>query len=155
MDSKPDTIKLDGRSFQGPAQDLTATQDLYIMSRLRLADAFPIIRRITPENFERCEQDLLTAIMMRHDGGFELLAGLLTEIGKPWDRREAGRNALAFAAITDAGEKYAMQTQVVHFVMGFMEPARPSSQSSPSSSNASGAGLPIASAEPATSATLQ
>lgn len=154
MDSKPDTIKLDGRSFQGAAQDLTAAQDQYIMARLRLADAFPIFQRSTPENFERCEQDLLTAIMMR-GLTFELLAGMLNEVGKPWNKQDADRNALAFAAITESGEKYLMQTQVVRFVMGFMEPARPSSQSFPNSLNASGAGLPIASAEPAISATLR
>ena len=153
MDSKPDTIKLDGRSFQGPAQDLTAARDQYINARLRQTDAYPIIQRITPENFERCGQDLLTNIMLR-GMSFELLAGLLNEVGRPWSKAEADRNALAFAAITDMSEKFAMQSRLVQFVMFFMESARLSSPSFPSSSNATAADRPIGSAGAATSGSL-
>jgi hypothetical protein len=154
-DSEPIMITLDGRSFQGIGQDLTAIQDDYITAQLRLADAFPIILRLNnkKEDPEACSQELLTNILER-GLKYRILAGVLTEAGKPWTQEAAERNAESFSRIVSAAEKELMNAEVVALVLNFFLFATQSLRTSQNSSGpAAHAANPGASAGAASSAT--
>ena len=115
-----ETITLDGRTFQGITQALTANQDDYILAHLRLAGAIDIMSDLdgVQRMKEQRAEDLLTRILLS-GRTHHILAGCLTEEGKVWNRAAADANAARFAAITDAEEKTAMRSAIVKFVIGF------------------------------------
>jgi hypothetical protein len=115
-----ETITLDGRTFQGITQALTANQDDYILAHLRLAGAIDVVSDLdgVQRMKEQRAEDLLTRILLS-GRTHHILAGCLTEEGKVWNRAAADANAARFAAITDAEEKTAMRSAIVKFVIGF------------------------------------
>ncbi len=149
-----DTITLDGRKFQGITQALTANQDDYILAHLRLASALEVLHDLDGKERtdEKRMQDLLTQILLA-GRAHHILAGCLTEEGKVWNRAEADANAARFAGITDVGEKTAMRSAIVKFVIGFFSLGEPSSETSRKSSNRSGKVPPTKNADPSTSGT--
>lgn len=134
-----DTITLDGRKFTGIAQSLTANQDDYIIAHLRLSGAIEILSDLdgVKRTKEKRAEDLLTQILLS-GRTHHILAGCLTEDGKVWSRPEADRNAARFSAVTDPGEKDAMRSSIVKFVIGFFSLGEPSSEISRKSSSRSG-----------------
>ena len=147
-------ISLDGRKFHGISQALTANQDDYILAHLRLAGAIEVLSDLDGQKRtkEQRAEDLLTAILLA-GRTHHILAGCVTEEGKTWNRPEADRNAVRFAAITDADEKTTMRAVIVRFVIGFFSLGEPSSKTSQKSSSRSGKVPRTESAVPATSAT--
>lgn len=129
-----DTLKLDGREFEGISQALSANQDDYILAHLRLSGAMDILADADGQRTpEKKAEDLLTQILLSGRSSF-ILAGCLTEVGKKWDREEANRNAGAFALIRNEDEKTTMRESIVRFVIGFFSLGERSSTSSPRSS---------------------
>ena len=60
-----DTVKLDGREFQGITQSLTANQDDYLLGHLRLAGAIEVLGDFDKKrNPRKRAEDLLTNIML-------------------------------------------------------------------------------------------
>jgi hypothetical protein len=149
-----ETLKLDGRDFEGITQNLTASQDDYILAHLRLSGAMDILAdaggKRTPE---KKAEELLTQILVSGRTSF-VLAGCLTEAGKKWNRAEADRNAAAFAGITDQTEKNAMREAIVSVVIGFFSLGEKSAPNSPKSSNRRAKGSPTANAEAETLGSL-
>jgi hypothetical protein len=149
-----ETIKLDGRKFQGVSQSLTANQDDYILAHLRLAGAIEVLSDLdgVKRTHEKRAEDLLTRILLS-GRTHHILAGCLTEEGKVWNRTEADANAARFASITDVAEKTAMRNSIVQFVIGFFTLGEPSSETSQKSSSRSAKVPPTKNAAPATSET--
>lgn len=118
---KTETMTLDGRQFCGfSAGSIAAQQDEYVLGHLRSAIAAEGLRgpggvRRTKE--ERTET-LLTQILLS-GRTHNVLAGILVEKGRAWNRRDADANALRFAAITDVDEKTAMRVCLRNFVIGY------------------------------------
>lgn len=143
-----DTLKLDGRDFTTIKQTLTANQDDYILAHLRLSGVMDILadagQKRTPE--EKA-QAVLTRILESGRKPF-LLAGLLTEVGKEWNRDEANRNAKVFGSITSDPEITLMRQGIVSYVIGFFSLGERSSTSSPKSSRKNGRDRRTASAAP-------
>ena len=85
------TIRIDGREFHGVTQELSAAQECFLVGHLRLAGALaPLLAR--NETPERRAEDLLAQLMV--SGHLpHVLAGALTEVGKPWHFDSATRNA--------------------------------------------------------------
>jgi hypothetical protein len=149
-----EAIKLDGRAFQNVNQAITATQDDYVLGHLRLAGIIDLLDGHDGKGRTREEraEDLLTKILLSGRKEF-ILAGLLTEEGKTWNRAEAEANAARFSAITDADEKRSMTKTIVGFVVAFFISGGRSSETSQKSSNRSEKVPPTKSAAPRTSAT--
>lgn len=149
-----ESITLDGRKFHGISQDITATQDDYILAHLRLAGALEVLSDL--DGIKRTEQkraeDLLTQILLS-GRTHHILAGILTEEGKVWSRADADANATRFAEIRNVDEKLAIRKSIVEFVIGFFSLGEPSSKNSQKSSNQSGEVPPTKSAAPSTSET--
>jgi hypothetical protein len=147
-------ITLDGRKFRSISQDLTANQDDYILAHLRLAGAIEVLDDLDGKKRSQEEraEDLLTRILLS-GRTHHILAGVLTEEGKTWNRKDADANAEKFAALTDVDEKTAMRTAMVKFVIGFFTLGAPSSKTSPKSSNPSEMVPPTKSEARATSGT--
>ena len=151
-----EAITLDGRSFSGVSQAITASQDDYILAHLRLAGAIDVLSELDgkgPRTREQKAEDLLTRILLSGRKHF-ILAGCLTETGKKWTREEADRNAAIFADLTDVSEKRAVQSSIVEFVMGFFSSGEPSSKTSQKSSNRRAKVPRTESADASNSATL-
>jgi hypothetical protein len=120
-DEMTDTIKLDGRTFAGISQAITASQDDYILGHLREAGAIDVLSELDgkgPRTREQKAEEMLTRILLSGRKHF-ILAGCLTETGKTWSREEADRNAAVFAKLTDVEDKRALQSGIVEFVVGF------------------------------------
>lgn len=133
-------ITLDGREFIGVAQNLSASQDDYIIARVRQCGAMDVLTDhdgAPQRTQEEKAEELLTRIMVSGKTS-EILAGCLTESGKKWTRESADKNAKIFAEITDADEKLAMRRSVTMFVAGFFSFGDRSSANSPKSSNPTG-----------------
>ena len=114
-----ESIKLDGREFNGITQSLSASQDDYILGHLRAAGALEIIGdldRTTKRTPRKRAEDLLTAVMLA-GRTHHVIAGCLTEQGKKWTREEADRNAARFAELTDDEEKQGMRVAIARFVI--------------------------------------
>jgi hypothetical protein len=114
-----DTITLDGRTFSGLSQSISARQNDYVLGHLRETGAIGVPTEFDGKGArtrEQKAQDLLTHILKSGCKNF-ILAGVLTEIGKKWSSEEANRNAALFAGITDGAEKVAGQTAIVKFVV--------------------------------------
>jgi hypothetical protein len=113
-------VILDGRVFRGFSDSIAENQDEYLLDHLRSARNADASRghdgaKRTKE--ERAE-DLLTRLFL--SGRTQhVLAGILTEEGRAWNRTDADANALRFAEITDVEEKIAMRTILANFVVGF------------------------------------
>lgn len=131
-----ETITLDGRTFHGITQALTANQDDYILAHLRLSGAIEVLSDLdgVKRTQEKRAEDLLTQILLS-GRTHRILAGLLTEEGKVFSREESDANAARFAAITDTGEKLLMRKAIVEFVIGFFSFGEPSSKNSRKSSS--------------------
>jgi hypothetical protein len=150
-----ETIRLDGREFQGITQELTASQDDYLLGHLRSAGALEIVGDLDKKRTPRKRaEDLLTAVMLA-GRTYHVIAGCLTENGKKWTRAEADRNAERFAEIISAEEKQGMRVAITRFVIGFFQLGEPSSMNSPKSSHRKKKGRGISSEEVGTSAPLQ
>jgi hypothetical protein len=150
-----DLITLDGRKFRGDAQSLSASQDDYIIARLRQCGAMDILTDNDggpSRTKEQKAEDLLTRILLSGKTA-EILAGCLTEEGTKWTRSEADRNAAIFSEITDTAEKLTMRQSVTMFVAGFFTFGERASESSPKSSNPTGKAHRSGNAAGATSGT--
>lgn len=134
-----ENIQLDGREFRAVEQDITAAQDDYILVQLRASGALEILGGMgdwKEANVEEKSAALMTAVM---DSGrkAKVLGGVLTEVGKKWNRKEADRNAEIFENITDVPQKVQMNHALVGFIVGFFSSGALSRKSSPSSSDQS------------------
>jgi hypothetical protein len=112
-------ITIGGRQFHGVSQELSASQDHYIIGQLRLAGALQLLNP-AEKNPEATAEALLTQIMVSGRAPY-ILAGCLTEQGKRWTFEEASRNAEVFAAVTNNDDKLAMSSAIVGFVVGFFQ----------------------------------
>lgn len=150
-----DSIRLDGRDFDGASESLSAAQDDYILAHLRQSGAIEALSGLDgkPRDEDHRAEDMLTSILLS-GRKFHILAGCLTEHGRKWSRLEADRNAALFSEITDPLEKAAMNKSVVGFVIGFFRSGEASPATSRKSSSRKGKVLPTGSAAAATSATL-
>lgn len=128
-------ITIGGRHFHGVSQELSAAQDDYLLGQLRLAGALELVLAAT-KNPAQTAEALLTQIMVSGRGP-QVLAGVLTEVGKKWTFEDASRNAEAFAAITNAEDKAAMRSATVGFVVGFFQFATASARTFQKSSRPS------------------
>jgi hypothetical protein len=126
---------IDGRTFHGVTQELSAAQDDFLIGHLRLSGALDTLLSAKNNPQEQSER-LLTQIMVSGRGA-QVLAGCLTEVGKSWTYEDAARNAARFAAITDLKDKMAMREAVVQFVAGFFLFATRSAATSRKSSSPS------------------
>jgi hypothetical protein len=154
--TKGKNMKLDGREFEGVAQQITAAQNDYLTGHLRLAGVTELFMELgadTPEEkLQPIREQFITRILLSGRKS-AIIAGCLTEVGKKWTRAEADRNCEAFDAITDPAEQLLMVSSLAGMVAGFFQSAGKSSTSSPNSSSPSDAVLPTKSAAPETSAT--
>jgi len=112
-------ITINGRKFHGVTQELSAAQDDYLIGQLRLAGAIEILLA-AEKNPTQTAESLLTQIMVSGRSPY-VLAGCLTEAGKPWTFEDAARNAETFAAVTNSEDKRAMSSAIVGFVVGFFQ----------------------------------
>jgi hypothetical protein len=130
-----ETIRLDGRDFEGVSQRVTAAQDDYILYWLGQSGANDcLVRLASGQKTNKSAHELLVTIMGSGMAN-HIVAGILTEVGQKWRRDEAERNAEIFADITDTAEKVAMRTQIVNFVIAFFLLGEESSTTSPKSSS--------------------
>lgn len=125
-------ITIAGRTFHGVTQELCAAQDDYLIGQLRLAGALELVMS-ADKNPEATAEALLTQIMISGRSP-HVLAGCLTETGTQWTFEEASRNAAAFASVTNAEDKRAMNAAIVGFVVGFFRFATAFAKTSPKSS---------------------
>lgn len=149
-----DAFRIDGREFQPVSQNLTASQDDYLLAYLRLAGAVEVLTDADGKQREpgKRAEELLTQILLS-GRSHHILAGCLTETGKKWTREEADRNAAIFAEITDPAEKGAIRTAIVGFVLSFFSFGEKSPATSRKSSSRKETGRPTGSAAAATSGT--
>ncbi|HLW82551.1 MAG TPA: hypothetical protein VKS20_10985 [Candidatus Acidoferrales bacterium] len=111
-------LKLDGREFSVFFKASTsAAQDAYVLGHLRASGAIQVLADLNVPA-ERVADEMLTRIMV---GGetFHVLAGCLTEKDKKWSRKEADRNAAAFAELTDATDRATIQGAMIGLARGF------------------------------------
>jgi hypothetical protein len=113
-------ITINGRKFHGVTQELSAAQDDYLIGQLRLAGAIEILLAAEKDAAQTTAESLLTQIMVSGRSPY-VLAGCLTEAGKPWTFEDAARNAEIFAAVTNPEDKRAMSAAIVGFVVGFFQ----------------------------------
>jgi hypothetical protein len=120
------SVKIAGREFQISSQSVTAQQDDYVLGHLRAAGVVDVAgdgdfdtKRIPRQRYD----DLLTAIYLS-GRKYQILAGVLAEVGKKWTRDEAERNAAVFSQVADLADKKTMQTAIVKFVIGFLTSLR-------------------------------
>ena len=149
-----EAIIIGGRKFFGTDDSLPAAQDEFILARLRKCGAMDVLNG--HDGVARTQEErssaLLTAIMLAGETS-NVLAGILTEEGKKWNRAVAFENAVMFGEVTDPQEKLAMRAGVRDVVIGFFLPGAPSSGTSQKSSSPSEKVHPIKSAARRTSAT--
>ena len=115
---------LGGRAYGSAAQRPTFAQRGYVMGVLRTTGLDRVIAK---------DGDLLGAIL---DAGCasKLLAGLLTEDGKPWDRETALATAAFFDGLTSDEDYDAYLSAVEALLAGFLVHRGTSSTPSPTSS---------------------
>jgi hypothetical protein len=119
-ETKEQLIRIGGREFHGVTQELSAAQDDYLVGQLRKAGALELVLSADPKNADHTAEALLTQIMISGRGP-QVLAGVLTEVGKKWTFEDAARNAELFSQITDIDSKREMRTAIVGFVVGFFQ----------------------------------
>src|SRR5215831_16977353 len=93
-------ITIAGRQYHGVSQELSAAQDDYLIGQLRRAGALELVLAADPRNAAETAESLLTQIMISGRSP-EVLAGMLTEVGKKWTFEDAQKNAKLFAEITE------------------------------------------------------
>ena len=130
---KEQVITIAGRQFYGVTQELSAAQDDYLIGQLRKAGALELVLSADPAKAEQTAEALLTQIMISGKSP-EVLAGVLTEIGKTWTFEEAQKNAKLFAEVRDIDSKREMRTATVGFVVGFFQFATAYAKTFPKSS---------------------
>jgi hypothetical protein len=136
-----EVIRLDERDFVSVDQGLTMAQNDYVLVLLEEIGseegetAYDIVARIARKDKSPNLGQRLLRTILKSGRASELLAGLLTEQGKRWTRREALRNAEIFAEIRDNVAQVAMRGALVSFVIGFFQFGPKSSQTSPKSSS--------------------
>jgi hypothetical protein len=118
--TKEQAIMIAGRQFQGVTQELSAAQDDYLIGQLRKAGALELVLSADETKAEQTAEALLTQIMISGKSP-EVLAGVLTEVGKKWTFEDAQKNARIFAEVTDIDSKREMRTATVGFVVGFFQ----------------------------------
>jgi hypothetical protein len=118
--AKEQLITIAGRQFHGVSQELSAAQDDYLIGQLRKAGALELVLSADPQKAEQTAEALLTQIMISGKSP-EVLAGVLTEVGKKWTFEDAQKNAQVFAEVTDIDSKREMRTATVGFVVGFFQ----------------------------------
>jgi hypothetical protein len=147
-------MKIDGREFEGTNQQITAAQNDYIIGHLRVAGALEVLAQLDPkhseESIEKAREQLVTRIYLSGRKA-QILAGVLTEVGKRWSRAEADRNAARFEELTDAEDIQTMTAALVRTVIDFFASVGKSSASSPKSSTPNVADVPNPSADLASS----
>jgi hypothetical protein len=159
-----EVIQLDGRDFLSVDQGLTMAQSDFVLVLLdeigvehpgadgKIETAADLIaKRARGDKSTDLAQRLLHKIL-KSGRTSELLAGLLTEQGKKWTRREAIRNGEIFAEITDKNAQVTMRSVIVSFVIGFFQSGEALSTTSPKSSGPKEKDPVTTSAEAATSA---
>jgi hypothetical protein len=117
-------ISVDGRTFIGfSADSLAEEQENYIFGHLRHAEA--AVSRRDRECAKQTEKDpaekLFTQILLS-GRTHNVLAGILTEWGRVWNRSDADANALRFAAITDGEEKATMRRCIMVVLRAYCSP---------------------------------
>lgn len=115
---------LGGRAFGSAAQQPTFAQRGFLMGAVRANGLDRVIAR---------DGDLLGAILDTGSAS-KLLAGLLTEDGKPWDRETALANATFFDGLTDEADHDQLLSALEALLAGFFVNREGSSTPSPTSS---------------------
>lgn len=147
-EKEPATIHLDGREFAPVSEKVTMAQDDYITLTINDCGAADIVSQFkyvdkdeskikidaATRHNETVARALLSQIL-RSGLASQLLAGMITEVGKTWTKAEADSNARIFAQITDTAEKVAMRKCQVSFVLGFFKFGEGLSTTSPKSSD--------------------
>jgi hypothetical protein len=155
-----EVIRLDGRDFVSVDQGLTMAQNDYVLVLLEeigsetpdsKETAADIVAKIARGDKSTDIGQRLLRKILKSGRASEVLAGLLTEKGKRWTRREALRNAEIFAEIRNSAEQVVMRGVVVSFVIGFFQYGQASSATSPKSSPPNGEAPDISNAEVAIS----
>lgn len=152
MNDENQTIHLCGLDFELIGHSITARQDDYLMGHLRLAGVIDVVATMREADAEEKSAELLTRILCSGHAP-EILAGLLTESGRKWNRKRADEFATMFADATDPIDKATMRSSMISFVLGFFLSGDRSSTSSPKSSIPNSEEPTTESAELATSAT--
>ena len=86
-----------GLDFELVGDAITTRQDDYLMAHLRRAGVMDVIATMKDADAEEKSSELLTRILTSGQKS-EILAGLLTESGKKWNRKRA--DALAESSAT-------------------------------------------------------
>lgn len=121
MKAIEERVTIDGREFLDTKQDISAAQDDYILVALSDSGAADMLLKI-PGASKEARKEIVTAMLrqiLRSGHQHEVLAGILTEVGKKWTRTDAERNALKFADVSDPDEKVVMRGRLVGFVLNF------------------------------------
>ena len=142
--AEKEVIRLDGRDFVSVDQGLTMAQNDFVLVLLEeigsespesKETAADIVAKIARKDKSPDLGQRLLRTILKSGRASEVLAGLLTEKGKRWTRREALRNAEIFAEIRDNVAQVAMRGALVAFVIGFFQSGPASSTTSPKSSS--------------------
>lgn len=140
--------------------ELTFEHDLYLMAlidEMGLRDPRVLLR---PDATQAEQATALLMHVYRTGRTFELLGGLFVPDGVPWSPAVSKETATRLAAATAPAEKAKLMGALSVALLGFFESALASLQTSPAPSgepaevdtSAASAGLPVADAAPATSA---
>lgn len=150
-------LKLDGRTFEGITEGMTARQDDYILTQLRRSGAMDVLAALPKDATDEQRKDgsrEMFARIVETGRKFKLLAGLLTETGKTWTEAEAERNAARFGDITDTADKMTMNGEIMTLTMNFFLFGAGFSRTSPNYSTAENAAPATESEEAKTLETL-
>lgn len=131
--SVDDELVLGGRRFV-PVAVTTFEHDVWMMAQVQAAGLHDL-RRLFAEGggVETIADDLLQRIWAS-GRTLHLLAGTLTEQGRPWSPALAEELVQFFGALTEPTEKAALQTALVRLLLGFFVSGAESSAIFPSSS---------------------
>jgi len=128
-----DELVLGGRRFV-PVAVTTFEHDVWMMAQVQAAGLHDL-RRLFAEGraVETIADDLLQRIWAS-GRTLHLLAGTLTEQGRPWSPALAEELVMFFGARADPTEKAALQAALVRLLLGFFVSGAESSATFPSSS---------------------
>lgn len=128
-----DELVLGGRRFV-PVAVTTFEHDVWMMAQVQAAGLHDL-RRLFAEGraVETIADDLLQGIWAS-GRTLHLLAGTLTEQGRPWSPALAEELVLFFGGRTDPTEKATLQAALVRLLLGFFVSGAESSATFPSSS---------------------
>ena len=128
-----DELALGGRRFV-PVAVTTFEHDIWMMAQVQAAGLHDL-RRLFAEGraVETIADDLLQRIWAS-GRTLHLLAGTLTEKGRPWNPALAEELVQFFGTLTEPTEKAALQAALVRLLLGFFVSGAESSAIFPSSS---------------------